>query len=514
MAARLWTPIANALETYRRRLLSDPSARYEHVWRLIQIEEACVVMLGSALASCCLDAWGDKPSAASDHEQLRRRLLGDKTSCLTGSINAWIQLLGWFAKRDEQDHDPEFVKAAKRYLSTDRLDPDSESSPLIGKLCFLSAWSRIGDPGSTYAEDNLPRYQRLQAINQVRNKLAHTPIPYDVIKLLCADLRTEMVLHLSPESRLLRSGPTDDLLSRQWMTVMTGWIDSDRISLTGSEFSAASVPNTSGNPRFRWSSGKTGNTWNASPFMSVNDDGKARLLFRITPEQLFELRDSTPSDELEVSGEFYRFAAESDPSVTITIPASAAANLVARPAPQPIPDSETPKHKGEPESAALKPQLSEMDPQELRDHAEDAFRQSNWESALATFDALASTGDQYKYNDVAKSKHGGALWRVANRLEDQDAREEVLERARRLLSEAAGHRDPGYRARAKYERSKASNHLWSLNQDPEMLDEAIRDAEEAAKLAYDDSYISWYERLRQARNASAHGEELVAEGTE
>ncbi|MBD6617971.1 hypothetical protein FNW02_19610 [Komarekiella sp. 'clone 1'] len=32
---QLWTPIANAYEAYRRRLIKSPTAIYEHTWRLI-----------------------------------------------------------------------------------------------------------------------------------------------------------------------------------------------------------------------------------------------------------------------------------------------------------------------------------------------------------------------------------------------------------------------------------------------------------------------------------------------
>jgi hypothetical protein len=31
--AYLWTPIANAVDSYRRRLLIEPNAFYEHTWR-------------------------------------------------------------------------------------------------------------------------------------------------------------------------------------------------------------------------------------------------------------------------------------------------------------------------------------------------------------------------------------------------------------------------------------------------------------------------------------------------
>ena len=48
---RLWTPVANAWDVYRRRALADTNAVYEHIWRLIHLHEALVVSLGRLTAS-------------------------------------------------------------------------------------------------------------------------------------------------------------------------------------------------------------------------------------------------------------------------------------------------------------------------------------------------------------------------------------------------------------------------------------------------------------------------------
>lgn len=51
VAPRLWTPLANAFEAYRRRIVVEPRAEYEHIWRLIHIQEALVVTLASLLVT-------------------------------------------------------------------------------------------------------------------------------------------------------------------------------------------------------------------------------------------------------------------------------------------------------------------------------------------------------------------------------------------------------------------------------------------------------------------------------
>lgn len=58
--AYLWTPIANALNAYRSRLLVAPKAEYEHTWRLIHIHEAIIVTLGSASVTQIIDHFSNQ----------------------------------------------------------------------------------------------------------------------------------------------------------------------------------------------------------------------------------------------------------------------------------------------------------------------------------------------------------------------------------------------------------------------------------------------------------------------
>jgi hypothetical protein len=110
---RLWTPVANALEAYRRRVLRDPKATYEHIWRLIHIHEALVVTVGAALASRLLSQWSDDPSALINLNRLRSLVTGmperddeglsqspPSEFCFGGSIKAWIDLLQVFGKSE------------------------------------------------------------------------------------------------------------------------------------------------------------------------------------------------------------------------------------------------------------------------------------------------------------------------------------------------------------------------------------------------------------------------------
>src|SRR5438067_2162901 len=164
-AYRLWTPIANAFEAYRRRTLAEPGAIYEHIWRLIHIQEALVVTLGSCLATRLIHLWSDSPSTRSQLNRLRVALTGISSpdedsdlagsgqSCLEGSIKAWIDLLQAFG-RDPMDPTCPFCKAMAEYLS------DTSQ----GQLAFLDAWKRIAPIPPSYNAE-LPRVQRFDAIN-------------------------------------------------------------------------------------------------------------------------------------------------------------------------------------------------------------------------------------------------------------------------------------------------------------------------------------------------------------
>src|SRR5687768_469089 len=103
---RLWTTIANAVDAYRRRVIAQPDAHYEHVWRLIHVHEATIVTLGALAYSSALAAF-NKDGDLQARKRLRAYLTGidpeedlrsrdgssDSPACLSGSIDAWILFL-------------------------------------------------------------------------------------------------------------------------------------------------------------------------------------------------------------------------------------------------------------------------------------------------------------------------------------------------------------------------------------------------------------------------------------
>ena len=443
------------------------------------------------MTSRCLVAWEGASERAGELREIRSRLVDGSSACLSGSLGSWIALLSWFANLEPSDRDPQFLTAAVDYLKSETEQTCNGGSKVFPMLAFLEPWSKLARPSEGYRKEGLPRYLRIQAINNVRNKFAHTPASFDVARDLHRGLRSELAILLSEDPSLRDTAPADDFVSRNWHSVLRGWVDATRVSLTGSDF--RQVPASSDLPHFRW---QDGDTWSASPFVIVND-AKASLLYRV--DQLQEIADAAADDEIEVKGDYYRFAADADPSRLHPIAMQCLACLrQATDQTQVDPASPCPPAASDADAGH-----AEVTPEDLRRRAEDAFRDRQWRASLDAFDQLALSRDPVCYNDVARSKHGAACWRVANRAEDPD-RIEGLERARQLLEQATGHRDPGYRARARYERSKASFHLWRATKDPQVLEDAVHDAGEAARLAYDDRFISWYERLVADRNTLAH----------
>jgi len=194
--AYLWTPIANAVDSYRRRLLIEPSAFYEHTWRLIHIHEALVVTLGTALATRLFTLWDEQPNTIIDEDliiQTKKIITGlnpnqedpsknPSSGCLSGSISEWINLLN-SAKNFNLSTPCPFIENLKNYI---------EKFPEISNnnsLAFLNDWERIAPVPLSYREQELTSIKRFRAINELRNKLAHVPISARILPNLHKNLR-------------------------------------------------------------------------------------------------------------------------------------------------------------------------------------------------------------------------------------------------------------------------------------------------------------------------------------
>jgi hypothetical protein len=252
---------------------------------------------------------------------------------------------------------------------------------------------------------------------------------------------------------------------------------------------------------------KPNNPWCASPFIRVDEELKVSLLFLLR-----ELR-TDPSARC-FKGDYHRFAAESQPvqkevvpralveDWIPTLPPPTKSTITSSQSDPSAPVQSDERTPSQPSAVALSAEVPAEDIRTLSDHqlrrvGDEAFRVRDYKRAVDAFNLLAERhGASSEYNDVAKSKHGGSLWRIAAQESmGSDGKKELIRRAVDLLEQASSHRDPQYRARAHYEKSKALWHLWRLLDDVSYLQQARDVASEAARLQNEPSFVSWYEKV-------------------
>jgi hypothetical protein len=514
--AYLWTPIANAVDSYRRRLLIEASAFYEHTWRLIHIHEALVVTLGTALATRLFTLWNEQPNTIIDEDlikiQTQKIITGlnpedpsqnPSSGCLSGSISEWITLLN-SAKNLNLSTPCPFIDNLKNYIEK---VPESSNN---NSLAFLNDWERIA-PVLSYREQQLTSIKRFQAINELRNKLAHVPISARILPNLHKNLRKELLWLLTHDLKWLNDeDATKDIAIKSWHPSLCGKIYDQKAFVSGSNFGKPPTDETHQNKKgvyWEWNPNKNERiTWRASPFVYFDDELKVSLLFRVT----------NLSYDLDVNptGEYHRFAAEVEPVQRRDISVDDIKSwLPEKPSPEPTEARDTSDTNDEidtPESL----KLEESNPDILRTKAEDAFKNRNYKEAVLCYEKMASQSLS-NYTHVAKSRHGAALWRIANfSKEDIETRKKNFLRAIQLLDEASEHRDIGYQAEAHYQKSKAWWHLAEIDSENKenLLDRAKDEAEKALGLALEQRYIGWYEwMLERAENIESETETYDSE---
>lgn len=265
--------------------------------------------------------------------------------------------------------------------------------------------------------------------------------------------------------------------------------------------------------------------WDGTPFVELDEELKATLLFRVD-----ELAAQPQQDEF--NAEYHRFAAEIDPvqrrplpqrRITRWIRGTAVIPVIVQQPIEPQVPAMTATQQGNlveaddsnvsvsvmgpsvvtavtaTDVAAVKAEQqmpTAMSESQLRQAAEEACRARDNATACKMFDELAKRGDMEKYNHVSMLKHGISLRHHADSIADEPTRIQLFERAAKLLDQAAGHAIASYSAQALYEQSKALWRLWRAKHEPVLLDAAHSAANRAALMVYDPSYLSWFERIK------------------
>ncbi|MGB5105735.1 MAG: hypothetical protein WBP29_01850 [Candidatus Zixiibacteriota bacterium] len=484
-----WTPIWNAVDAFNRRLASDRDAVYEHLWRLLHINEALVVTMGSLLAGIIneFELEGDDRELMKKLNVYRAVITGVQnpdrdeppvSSCLsTGSIQTWTELLGRFTKDNLFDCHP-FASALKEYLL----------KPVAVEVPYLVTWKEIGPvPELLSKPEN--RLASFAAMNHLRNRIAHVPLPHPILRSLFAGVRNAIGTAVFERASEVASDDAELIHDENWHNILQGFIFHKGVLLTGA-LTPVHWKDTSANrytTAFLWLNSQSDDkpvVWQAEPFVYVNDECKPMLLFRVPG------LGKNPEDDNK--GEYHRFAAEARPVLEVQIDSSMFAKLI----PKPI-SAETETRRPEDQPIRSGDELESND-QQLRNAAEEAFRSRNWELSSGLFTQLR-TRESHLYTDVARSKHGAALWRTAESALDLSAedRAEKIREAIKILEEASLHVDIYYKSLALYQMSKAYFHLFKYSKDSKDFGEAKNKALEAATVSLEVEYLSWYEYLEE-----------------
>lgn len=497
---RLWTPIANALDAYKRRVAIEPGADYEHIWRLIHIQEALAVTLTSLMVTRLATV----PEVGQDNlNSVREALTGLKQvngsdddiedaeqSPWSGSIGSWIELLRRFGREPLVSGDP-FLDDLSAYLTS---TPDRE-------LAFASEWAKIAPVAATFRDAKLDRVGRLGAINSFRNKLAHVPIAQRLLSDLHSGLRVETFDGLTDQFDPSKHAAKLDFSATKFRTPLTGVLLRGRTFITGASEVGIddSISDSTGPAQARFLKAGEPISWPVAPFFRIDGEAKAALLFQVSDLA----REPGAAD---YSGEYHRFAAEADPVQYQLIPSSEVSFWIPRPpVSKPSEASDVPaiatsgdcaeqliKRSGSVDNVNVGGSLAEK----IRTNAEEAVQRRDNSEAAKHFDELKATGDTLVYNDVARMKHGSALWRAAESPGfPQSERTAELRRAADILLEAERHRDSKYSARAAYEGSKALWHLWRATNDPVVIERSLEAANRAVQKSPYEAFVSWQARV-------------------
>jgi hypothetical protein len=501
----LWTPIADSLKAYRSRLLYSPSSHYEHVWRLIHINESIVLFLGLAITSRILSL------KQEESKKLLQVLLTNH--CLNkGSIGAWIDFLSSF-KNHANIESCAFLSKAYEYLNK-KLDHD---------LYFLNGLERIESNQGVKRNDKFTRIARLRIINDLRNKLAHVPISVETFECLHIGLKQEILhLFLGDKLKIKSSGDVFDPLEIEKFysnveEILKGGIISNTAMLTGEELTPYGEVGTGAESSImlKWSNLPP---WPAGPFFRITQSFKPLLLARIKQK---DIEERILSLDEAIEGEFHRTAAEVEPVSTLELEKQ---NILEwhealKAIRQQKEEEEAQEEKVEIEveiqnnSDQVIPNPSDVRAKALRlKYAGDyAGAVEQFKEYINTVETLAnnSSGNTVgqdilaKYiNETFKREYGICLWRKANKLtEDNEEKEEEFKEAITKLEEATKHAYPSEAAKAYYELSKA--HYYYYQHFQSGIDKAVESAQKALDNDFQDLYLTWRNKLETAREMNS-----------
>ncbi len=474
----LWPPISDAVDTYLRRRASNADG-YELTWRLVHVWEAIAATLSAAAVTRLREEPKFEPLYRRAREYYHGRFwdpiaqgFNRSQSGLDGSATRRIDVLWDISNGDVSSS--RFLTSLQSFLLAKEID----LSPLVKE------WERICEvPDETKASGKFAVREALRHVNTFRNRFAHVPFPYDVLRDV-SDAYARVTEQLFSFAPAPFSSFTQDESLESPLCGSILW--KDRAMRGGENFRTVS----------EWPAGygfsyppiakksSPAESWSASPFVHVDSMLRPYVMTRLT-----SITSGT--------WEFTRFRAEASSVIAIQN-AEAVADLPAPTqaeysTPQDAADRAEAKEIEEtvqaqaPSSATL----AQDEPSSF-DEALRFVRNEDFEPAIRYFQRYVEARPAYHIGWL-RLGHAQRELAMRRRFADPEGAATLFDSAIESLSQATGHVERNRKAQALYERSKAYYHRGNFLSQHEDLGSASKDASEACDLSPDTSYESWRE---------------------
>jgi tetratricopeptide (TPR) repeat protein len=497
----LWPPIADAVDTFLRR--RETADAYERIWRLIHIWESIATVLSGAIAARLRHCSSEVPTI---HLKVREHLYGatyDKIDhrmkagqgAFDGSNDKRIEILRMIEKAD--DLPCNFLRQVKAFLewSDTRKSEAEEARPSNARFLsnaiesLLNVWKRVCDVPTNASQDATTTVQTIALVNVFRNRYAHVPFPYDPVAPLAdaLEILTESLFSIEPRPHCYNSVLCGGLVLRQ--TLWRGGLHTRWRGEMREETYFVYPPH------------KPNVEWPVGPFIYIDPNKRPYVLTRL-------------KDRETGTWEYTRYRAEANSVLSY----DAEGILGWMPAPN---ESEYQQPEDEEVVAAVATGMPPTDalgttttsepptqtPEGIPDAIElvprkrmvstfgealDAMRRGDHDLAIPFLERLVEERPNYH---IGWLRLGYAQREKAARLapRDKDKSLGLLDASIKSLSNALGHVDPGYRADAFYERSKAYYRRYVVGGQKNDAENAITDGGDARRLSPDTRFQTWME---------------------
>jgi hypothetical protein len=486
--SQLWPPIYAAVDVFFRRRASGAEP-YELTWRLIHVWECVVLTLAQTAISRLM---ADKDRRKEELRIIREKCYGvgwesseatikRRTGAFDGSMDKWIEVLEYVSTVNTDGSG--YVTSLGKFLNGKSEADAQDGIAAIDLGPFTSAWARACDVPSGLSREKVIIKNAFKVVNGFRNRLAHVPFPYDPISDVYQGLLTctEQLFGAEPKP----TGPCGAL---------SGCIGFRGHVIKGAIPRESSLVGMADGPLFISDfadKGECGEKWEAKLFIYIDKMLRPYILTRL-------------KDEAGL-WEYTRYLAESNAVVTVQEPAYLSYFAIPSDPEYQVESEEALSSAETCPSVTEKPELGESKGKEpvvaSMEAVNRAIRNREFPSAIKYLeDLLQRRGDYHVgWLRLGHAKREYAVDLHSKELEadekQSDGIHQLLQSSLDDFTKAQGHVSAQYRAEAHYHASKSCFRLWQYFERDGWLENARREADEAARLYPDSKYDTWIEYL-------------------